>query len=95
VPLPLLVLLCKIIQGSCDIREFGNKGTVEVAEPKETSNTFGSGWYWPLGDSLYFDGVHSYFSIANYQSKVVNFSFMESAFLWLQKEVISRILLKM
>ena len=32
IPSPLLILLCEVVQRSCDMGEGGDEGTIEVAE---------------------------------------------------------------
>jgi hypothetical protein len=83
----LSVFAGKVIQGSCDVGEVGDKGTIEVAESKKAANFFYSGGCRPVSDSLDFDRVHTDLAIANDYSQVFNLLLMEVTFLWFEEKV--------
>ncbi len=64
-PLPLLQLLCKIIQWLHNIGEVFDEGTVEVAKTQKAVHFFDGGGSLPFSNTLYFDGVHLDLSIAD------------------------------
>ncbi len=68
--------------------EFGNKGSVEIAEAEKASDIFYSEWHGPLGDTLYFRWVHLYLSLPNDDPEVFDFSLVKLTFLRFQKEVV-------
>ncbi len=69
------------------MREFGDEGSVEVAEAKEASDIFYGEWCRPFSDALYFHQVHFYFPLSDDDPEVFDFFLVELAFLGFQKEV--------
>ncbi len=67
--------------------EFGDEGSVEVAETKEASDIFYGEWRRPFSDALYFHRVHFYFPLSNDDPEVFDFFLVKLAFLGFQKEV--------
>src|SRR6267378_3059955 len=85
VPVPLSVFTGEIVERACDVREVGDKGSVEVTETQEASHVLDTRRGWPLCDSLYLDRVHAHLSVAYDHAEVFDLPLMEVALLRLEE----------
>ena len=87
-PLELFVLLCQVIEWSCDSREILDETAIKVEEAHELLDFFQFPRDWPVFDSGCFDWVYRKCVVADDHSKVFYCRFLELTFLWFQVQII-------
>ena len=70
------------------MREFWDKGTIEVAKSQKAAYILDRGWNWPFDNAFHFDRVHFDLAMAYDNSKAFDLFLVEATLFWFEEKIV-------